>query len=402
MTLKDTIALLQAAPADPIIGISDRFQKDPRTEKVNLTVGNYLGPDGKIPLQATVHEAQRRLLERRTVHSYLPIEGLKSFCDAVDVLSFGRDSEVLLSGRSATCQAIGGTGGLYLGGVFAKETLGVSHAAVPNPTWGNHIALFKKAGLEVSQYAYYDKAAGDVNIEGLLEDLRRVPERSLVLLQVCCHNPTGMDLSRQQWQRVLEVVKQKDHLAFLDMAYQGFAAGLEEDAWPVRLFAEAGVDFLLSVSLSKGFSIYGERTGTFTVVVQSAEEARVVHTLLRRHIRALYSNPPRWGAMIAEVVLNDEELNKAWKQEVEDMRLRVKAMREGLAQEGKKQGVSLDFALKQNGIFSFTGFTAQEMERLRTEFGVYGIDSGRIAMAGLTEPVLAHVAGAFAAVLKAR
>ena len=266
MTLKDTIALLQAAPADPIIGISDRFQKDPRTEKVNLTVGNYLGPDGKIPLQATVHEAQRRLLERRTVHSYLPIEGLKSFCDAVDVLSFGRDSEVLLSGRSATCQAIGGTGGLYLGGVFAKETLGVSHAAVPNPTWGNHIALFKKAGLEVSQYAYYDKAAGDVNIEGLLEDLRRLPERSLVLLQVCCHNPTGMDLSRQQWQRVLEVVQQKDHLAFLDMAYQGFAAGLEEDAWPVRLFAEAGVDFLLSVSLSKGFSIYGERTGTLCFV----------------------------------------------------------------------------------------------------------------------------------------
>ena len=400
--LKDTIAALKAAPADPIIGISERFQKDPRKEKVNLTVGNYLGPDGKIPLQATVQEAQRRLLEQRTVHSYLPIEGLKGFCDAVDVLSFGSESEVLLSGRSATCQAVGGTGALYLGGVFAKETLGISHAAVPDPTWGNHIALFKKGGLEVSQYAYYDRTSGCVNVEGLLEDLRRLPERSLVLLQVCCHNPTGMDLTHEDWRQVLEVVREKDHLAFLDMAYQGFAQGLQEDAWPVRLFADAGVDFLLSVSLSKGFSIYGERTGTLTVVVQSAAEAQVVHTLLRRHIRALYSNPPRWGAMVAELILNDEELKKAWEQEVEEMRLRVRAMREGLDREGKKQGVSLDFALKQNGIFSFTGFTPQEMERLRTEFGVYGIDSGRIAMAGLTEPVLAHVAGAFAAVLKAR
>ena len=401
MTLKDTIALLQAAPADPIIGISDRFQKDPRTEKVNLTVGNYLGPDGKIPLQATVHEAQRRLLERRTVHSYLPIEGLKSFCDAVDVLSFGRDSEVLLSGRSATCQAIGGTGGLYLGGVFAKETLGVSHAAVPNPTWGNHIALFKKAGLEVSQYAYYDKAAGDVNIEGLLEDLRRLPERSLVLLQVCCHNPTGYDLNEEQWKVVIEICQKGGLTPFLDMAYQGFRDGLDEDAASIRMFAASGMSFLVATSFSKSFNLYNERIGALTVVCQSKAEADVVMTQLKAVVRCNYSNPPAHGAYIVERVLSDPQKYAHWKEELGGMRERIRSMRKALADEMARLGAKRDFSFvtRQAGMFSFTGLTPEQVEKLAADYGIYAVKNGRICICGLNTRNVQYVAKSIAEVL---
>ncbi len=400
--LKDIVAALKAAPADPIIGISERFQKDPRADKVNLTVGNYLGADGKIPLQPTVEEAQRRLLAAATVHSYLPMQGLEGYCRAVEEMAFGRAAEVLVSGRAATCQAVGGTGALYLGGVLAHETLGITHAAASDPTWGNHLALLRKAGLQVQTYAYYDRSAGALDVARMLSDIRALPARSLVLLQVCCHNPTGMDLTHDEWREVLEAVRAGDHLAMLDMAYQGFAEGLEEDAWPVRLFAESGLDFLLAVSLSKGFSLYGERVGALTFVAGDAREASVVRSLMRGHIRALYSNPPRWGAMIVETICSDAALHAAWVDEVDAMRERVRAMRTGLDAEARRLGVTLDFALRQHGIFSFTGFSAAEMERLRTEFGIYGIDSGRIAMAGLTEPVLAKVAQAFASIIKAR
>lgn len=400
--LKDFVAALKAADADPIIGISDAFRQDPRKEKVNLTVGNYLGADGRIPLQATVNDAQRRLLAADTVHSYLPIEGLAGFCSAVEEMAFGAQSEVLASARAATCQTVGGTGALYLAGVFARETLGIEHAAVPDPTWGNHIALLKKGGLAVSAYAYYDRASGELDRARMIADIKALPEKSLVLLQVCCHNPTGIDLTHDDWRAVLEAIRSRDHLALLDMAYQGFALGLEADAWPVRLFAESGLDFMLAVSLSKGFSLYGERVGTLTFVAGSSKEAQVIASLMKRHIRALYSNPPRWGAMVVDLIWHDASLRQAWTAEVDGMRERVRAMREGLAAEGEKLGVSFDFALKQHGIFSFTGFTPQEMKRLRSEFGVYGIDSGRIAMAGLTAPVLPHVARAFAAILKAR
>ncbi len=402
MALRDVVAALQAAPADSIIGISERFQKDPRSEKVNLTVGNYLGADGRIPLQPSVHEAQKRLLEARTVHSYLPMEGLAGYVRAVEEMAFGAGAEVLASGRTVTCQAVGGTGALHLGGVFARETLGLAHAAIPDPTWGNHKAVFEKGGLEVSSYAYYDRKTGLIDVERMLEDLRELPAGSLVLLQVCCQNPTGMDLGPQDWARVLQTVRECGHLAFLDMAYQGFAEGLEQDALPVRMFAEAGVDFLLAVSLSKGFSLYGERVGTLSFVTASRSEADVVRTLLRRHIRSLYSNPPRWGAMIVDCIWHDEELKAIWKSEVDAMRERVRAMRTGLAEEGRRLGADLSFATRQHGIFSFTGFTPAEMERLRSEFGVYGIDSGRIAMAGLTEPVLPLVARAFASILESR
>lgn len=400
--LKDLVAALEAAPADPIIGISDRFRNDLRSDKVNLTVGNYLGADGRIPLQATVNEAQKRLLAADTVHSYLPIEGLAGCCEAVEEMAFGAQSEVLLSGRAATCQAVGGTGALYLGGVLARETLGVEHAAVPDPTWGNHVSLFRKGGLTVHAYAYYDRTTGEIDRARMLADIEALPAGSLVLLQVCCHNPTGMDLTHEDWRAVLEVIRRRDHLAFLDMAYQGFAEGLEADAWPVRLFADSGLDFMLAVSLSKGFSLYGERVGTLTFVAGSRREAQVMHSLFKRHIRALYSNPPRWGAMVVDLVWHDAALRAQWRTEVDGMRERVRAMRTGLAREGEKLGVAFDFVLKQHGIFSFTGFTAKEMERLRSEFGVYGIDSGRVAMAGLTESVLPLVARAFAAVLKAR
>ena len=262
---------------------------------------------------------------------------------------------------------------------------------------------FRKGGLTVHAYAYYDRTTGEIDRARMLADIEALPAGSLVLLQVCCHNPTGMDLTHEDWRAVLEVIRRRDHLAFLDMAYQGFAEGLEADAWPVRLFADSGLDFMLAVSLSKGFSLYGERVGTLTFVAGSRREAQVMHSLFKRHIRALYSNPPRWGAMVVDLVWHDAALRAQWRTEVDGMRERVRAMRTGLAREGEKLGVAFDFVLKQHGIFSFTGFTAEEMERLdKSSSGVYGIDSGRVAMAGLTELVLPLVARAFAAVLKAR
>lgn len=400
--LTDIIGALTPAAADPIIGISDQYFRDPRPEKVNLTVGNYLNARGCIPLQATAAKAEARLLERRTVHSYLPQLGLEIYCREVEKITFGEASPARLGGRVVTCQAVGGTGALYLGGIFARETLGVQTAAVSDPTWGNHISLFAKGGLSVAKYAYYDKVAGDIAFNRLIDEIRALPERTLVLLHVCCHNPTGMDLNREQWRAVADVVRERDHLAFLDMAYQGFAQGLEEDAYPVRLFEASGMPFLVAVSLSKGLSLYGERTGALHIVLPDARQASTVKSLIKKHIRALYSNPPAHGARIAAEVFGDPELKREWVAEVDDMRNRVYAMRRGLDALGREEGVVFDFALKQHGIFSFTGFTAEEMRYLRSEHGVYGIDSGRIAMAGLTEPVLAHVARAFADVIKRR
>jgi len=370
--LVEKFEAIPPAPADPIIGISDRFRADPRKEKVNLTVGNYLGADGCIPLQQTVREAESRLLHRGTVHSYLPIEGYGPYCRLLEELAFGSKSEVLTTNRVSTIQALGGTGALYVG------------------------------GLTVSDYSYYDKAKSCLSFERMLEDMRALPQPSLVLLQVCCHNPTGLDLSPEEWKLVLETVAACGHLAFLDMAYQGFAEGLWEDAAPVRLFASSGLPFLLSVSLSKGLSLYGERVGTLHVVEPVSREATAVLSVLKQAARALYSNPPAHGAKIAAEVLGDEELRIRWMGEVTEMRKRVQAMRQGLYEAGKSFGVDLGFALKQRGIFSFTGFSPEEMECLRVHHAVYGIDNGRIAMAGLTEPVLQHVAGAFADVLNRR
>ncbi|MCF0254468.1 MAG: aspartate/tyrosine/aromatic aminotransferase [Duodenibacillus sp.] len=402
MTALRPFAGLAAAPADPIIGISDMFRGDPRPFKVNLTVGNYLGADGRVPLQATVHEAERRLWERARAHSYLPILGIPEFSAAVAELAFGKGSEPLESGRVASMQAVGGTGALFMAGMLARAELGSPGAAVCRPTWGNHIKLFEEAGLAVSAYRYWDKAACALDFEGMLEDLRALPAGTLTLFQVCCHNPTGLDLTHEQWEAVLAVVEERGLLPLLDMAYQGFADGLEADAWPVRRFAESGVAFLLTVSLSKGFGVYGERTATLHACTQSAAEAEVVASLMKKHARAVYSSPPAHGAEIAALILADPELRPAWEAEVEAMRRRVIAMRLGLHAEGLRLGVDLRFALEQKGIFSFTGFTAAEMRRLREEFAIYGIDSGRIPMAGLTEPVLGHVARGCAAVIKAR
>ena len=388
--------------ADAIIAISDAFFKDCRKNKVNMTIGNYLGADGKIPLQSTVEKAESRLLARKAVHSYLPMIGLKGYLRAVERIAFGEQSSVVSQSRVASCQTIGGTGALFLAGVLAQRTLGMVHAVVSAPTWGNHIKLFERAGLTVGKYRYWDAERQSLNFDGMMTDLDALPEKTLVLLQVCCHNPTGLDLSHEQWQRVCEVILRRNLVACLDMAYQGFAQDLESDAYPVRLFADSGVDFMLAVSLSKGFSLYGERVGSLHVVTQNVAERDAVLSQLRRHVRELYSNPPRHGAMIVEEILSDPELERQWRQEVQEMCDRVRQMRIGLAQEGLKQGVNLDFVVRQHGIFSFTGFTPAEMQFLRSKHGVYGIDSGRIAMAGLTEPDLAHVAAAFADVIKQR
>ncbi len=400
--IPDFFSNLEAAPADPIIGLSDAFKTDPRLVKVNLTVGNYLTEEGVLPIQDTVLTASERLIRRREKHGYLPITGLKSFNKALEELVFSEDSPALAAGRVATVQTLGGTGALYLGGLFAKQTLGIKTAVVSNPSWNNHVPLFRTAGLETVLYRYWDPASISIPFEQMLEDIRTLPKRSLVLVHVCCHNPTGLDLLRTQWDALLDILIEGGHLPFLDMAYQGFAEGLTQDAEPVHRFVNAGIPFMVSTSMSKGFSIYGERTGTLHVVARDAKEAQTVQSLLRRHVRATYSNPPLHGAMLVNEILNDPELRVAWRREVEDMRLRIVEMRRLMEEAGRAFDADLSFITRQRGIFSLTGFTSNEMKTLREEFGVYGIDNGRIAVAGLTKKTVPITAEAFAKVLARR
>ena len=400
--LNHIFAALPAAREDAILGLNAQFQQDPRPNKVNLTVGNYVNAEGRLPLQATVVEAERRMLARGDLHGYLPSLGLASYAKALERLTFGADSPRLHLGAVATAQAIGGTGALFLGAAFALDALGIHEIVIPNYSWTNHQALFEKAGLRHPTYRYVEKAQGRLLFDEMLEDLRSLPPKTMVLLQVCCHNPTGTDLTSEQWTKVIELVAERDLLPFFDLAYQGFAQGLEADAEPVRACERTGMNFLVSVSLSKSFSLYGERVGALHVASSSAREAGVIETILKREARTLYSNPPLHGAAVVAEILNDPQLEALWRSEVEDMRLRIITMRESLWKAGEALGVDLRFVREQHGIFSLTPFTAEEMKVLREEFGISGIATGRIAMAGFTAPAIDPAARAVAEVLARR
>ncbi|ENO0286914.1 aromatic amino acid transaminase [Enterobacter asburiae] len=393
---------VDAYAGDPILSLMERFKEDPRSDKVNLSIGLYYNEDGIIPQLKAVAEAEARL--NAVPHGaslYLPMEGLNAYRNTIAPLLFGADHAVLAQKRVATIQTLGGSGALKVGADFLKKYFPDSGVWVSDPTWENHVAIFEGAGFNVATYPWFDSETNGVRVEALLEKLNTLPARSIVLLHPCCHNPTGADLTNAQWDAVIEVLKARDLIPFLDIAYQGFGAGMEEDAYAIRAVASAGLPALVSNSFSKIFSLYGERVGGLSVVCEDAEAAGRVLGQLKATVRRIYSSPPNFGAQVVATVLGDEQLKASWLAEVEAMRKRILSMRQELVNVLKEAvpGHNFDYLLKQRGMFSYTGLSAAQVDRLREEFGVYLIASGRMCVAGLNASNVQRVAQAFAAVM---
>ncbi|TAK42289.1 MAG: aspartate/tyrosine/aromatic aminotransferase, partial [Betaproteobacteria bacterium] len=379
------LAVVAMAPKDPILGVTEAFVADPNPDKVNLGVGVYYDDHGKVPLLECVRRAEQAQLQKAAPHGYLPIDGLQAYDRAVMQLLFGADSPVVKEGRAVTVQALGGTGGLKVGADFLRRVLPQAQVWISDPSWENHRALFEGAGFVVNAYAYYDPASRGVDFGALRAALEALPAGSIVVLHVCCHNPTGADLSPEQWRQVLEIVRARALIPFLDIAYQGFGDGIEADGAPVRLFASAYAPVFVSSSYSKSFSLYGERIGALSVVTGSGEESARVLSQLKRTIRTNYSNPPTLGSQIVATVLSTPELRAQWEQELGGMRERIKAMRQALAKGigDRAPGADFAFVTRQRGLFSYTGLSKDQVARLRQEFSIYAIDSGRICVAAL-------------------
>ncbi|KPW20516.1 Aspartate transaminase [Pseudomonas syringae pv. aceris] len=392
---------VEMAPRDPILGINEAFNADTRSTKVNLGVGVYCDEDGRIPLLRAVAEAEKVRVAQHAPRGYLPIDGIAAYDQAVQKLLLGADSPLIASGRVLTTQSVGGTGALKIGADFLKQLLPDAVVAISDPSWENHRALFETAGFAVQNYRYYDAATHDVNRAGMLEDLHNLPNNSVVVLHACCHNPTGVDLSLDDWKKVLEVVKAKGHVPFLDMAYQGFGQGIQEDALAVRLFAESGLTFFASSSFSKSLSLYGERVGALSIITESKEETTRVLSQVKRVIRTNYSNPPTHGAIISAAVLNDPTLRAMWEEELGEMRLRIQGMRKAMVERlaDNPAGQDFSFVARQCGMFSYSGLTAEQAQRLRSEFGIYALDTGRICVAALNQKNIDVVCDAIKQVL---
>ncbi|WP_342372651.1 aspartate/tyrosine/aromatic aminotransferase [Propioniciclava soli] len=392
---------VQPAPPDAILGLTEQFRADPNPRKVNLGVGVYQNEQGVLPLLRSVAAAERKLAAQPQAKGYLAIDGLPTYDADVKELVFGAGSPLLADGRVVTVQALGGTGALKIGADFLRQVSPDARVLISNPSWENHQALFTRAGFTVAKYRYYDAEAKGVDVAGMLADLDAAAPGTIVVLHACCHNPTGYDLTPEQWQRVIDVVVERDLTAFLDMAYQGFSAGIEEDGAVVRAFAERVPSFFVSTSFSKSFSLYGERVGGLSIVCADADEAARVLSQVKIVIRTNYSNPPTHGAALVETVLADPELRADWVTELGEMRDRIKAMRSALVAGLADAGVTRDmsYITDQVGMFSFSGLTKEQMVRLRTEFGVYGTDTGRICVAALNEGNVGYVSASIAAVL---
>ncbi len=382
-------AAVDMAPRDPILGLNEQFNADPNPAKVNLGVGVYFDESGKLPLLKCVSAAEKLIFETSKPRGYLPIDGIAAYDKAVQGLVFGADSAAVKDGRVATVQALGGTGGLKIGADFLQHLASRAGTSpkvlISDPSWENHRALFSNAGFTVETYPYYDADKRGVNVDGMLTALNTAPAGTIVVLHACCHNPTGYDITAAQWAQVVAAVKARGLVAFLDMAYQGFGDGITEDGAVIAQFLDAGLDFFVSTSFSKSFSLYGERVGALSVVCSSKEEMVRVLSQLKIVIRTNYSNPPTHGAQIVATVLTTPALRAMWEEELAGMRVRIKEMRallqSRLVAAGTKQDVS--FITRQKGMFSYTGLAKPQMERLRNEFGIYGVDSGRICVAAL-------------------
>lgn len=392
---------VELAPRDPILGLNEQYNTDSRSTKVNLGVGVYYNDEGRIPLLKAVRKAEVARIEAAAARGYLPIEGLASYNKGAQTLLLGADSPLIAEGRVLTAQALGGTGALKIGADFLRQLLPGSKVVISNPSWENHRALFERAGFKVETYPYYDAKTHGLDFPGMLAALKAQPAKTIVVLHACCHNPTGVDPSIEQWREIAQAVKEADLVPFVDIAYQGFGDGLEEDAAVVRLFAGLGLTMLISSSFSKSFSLYGERVGALTLVAGSQDEKDRVLSQLKRVIRTNYSNPPTHGGTIVASVLNSPELYALWVEELAEMRNRIRAMRQQLVEKLKARGVKqdFDFVLAQRGMFSYSGLTAEQVDRLRNEHSVYAVSSGRICVAALNSRNIDYVADAIAKVI---
>ncbi|QHE76732.1 amino acid aminotransferase [Hydrogenophaga sp. PBL-H3] len=392
---------VEMAPRDPILGLNEQFAADTNPNKVNLGVGVYFDDNGKLPLLQCVQSAEKTMMDKPAARGYLPIDGIAAYDAAVKGLVFGVDSEPVKSGRVATVQAIGGTGGLKIGADFLKRLNPEATVLISDPSWENHRALFTNAGFKVGTYAYYDADKRGVNFDAMLASLNAAAPGTIVVLHACCHNPTGYDITPAQWDQVIAVVKSRGLTPFLDMAYQGFGHGISEDGAVIAKFVAAGLVFFVSTSFSKSFSLYGERVGALSVLCENAEETARVLSQLKIAIRTNYSNPPIHGGAVVAAVLNNPELRALWEKELGEMRVRIKAMRQKLVDGLKAAGVKQDmsFITSQIGMFSYSGLTKDQMVRLRNEFGVYGTDTGRMCVAALNSKNLDYVCQAIAKVV---
>jgi aromatic-amino-acid transaminase len=389
------------APADPILGLTDAFKKDERTHKINLGVGIYKNEMGQTPILATVKEAEKRLLAEETTKSYLTIEGIAAYGEAVQRLLFGQDAEIITSKRARTAQVPGGTGALRTGADFAVTKLGIKKIWVSNPTWANHGNVFKTAGLEVASYDYYDAATKDMDFDAMVASLKAVQAGEMVLFHGCCHNPTGIDPTPEQWEVLAKLMAELGAIPFFDFAYQGFGNGVEEDAQGLRVFAEYNKELLIANSFSKNFGLYNERVGGITIVATDSDIAEKAFSQIKAGIRSNYSNPPSHGAAIVTTILNDAVLYEQWVKEVADMRHRIQEMRDLFVVTLKEKGVEGDFSFisRQLGMFSFSGLTVEQVNRLKEEFAVYIVGSGRISVAGMTKNNMQPLCDALAKVI---
>ena len=386
---------------DPILSLNEAFQKDPRQDKVNLSIGIYFDDAGRIPVLDCVKQAEAQMLAEGGAKPYLPIEGSAAMRSAVQGLLFGADHAAVKAGRVATLQTVGSSGGLKVGADFIKRWLPGSGVWVSDPTWDNHRAMFEGAGVAVNTYPYYDAATGGVRFDAMCAALEQLPAGSIVLLHACCHNPTGVDLSKAQWAELVPLLKRRGLIPYLDIAYQGYGDGIEEDAFAIRAVADAGLTAFVANSFSKSMSLYGERAGALSVVCETAEEAERVLGQMKATVRRNYSSPAIHAAGIVSRVLGDTTLRAAWHADVAAMRTRIQAMRRSLhgVLSAKKPGRDFGYFLSQRGMFSYTGLSAAQVDRLREEFGVYLVRSGRICVAGLNTGNVERTATAMAAVL---
>ncbi len=392
---------VQLAPKDPIFGLTEAYTADQRAGKVNLGVGVYYTDEGKVPLLRAVLEAEKEVVAKQSPRAYVPIEGPNPYNSAVQNLLFGADSPLIKEGRVVTAECLGGTGALRVGGDFVKRLDTNAPAAISAPSWENHRGIFESAGYQVLEYSYFDPKTRGVDFEGMVKSLESFPAKTLVILHACCHNPTGADLTPDQWKKIISICQTRQLIPFLDIAYQGFATGIEEDGAAVQLFADSGMSFFVSSSFSKSFSLYGERVGALSIVTQSKEESARVLSQLKRVIRTNYSNPPTHGAAIVAMVLNSPKLRQMWEDELAEMRERIKAMRHGLNKKLAAAGAQQDFSFieTQRGMFSYSGLTAGQVANLQEQDGIYALSTGRICVAALNTKNLDRVAQAIARVL---
>jgi aromatic-amino-acid transaminase len=395
---QNLFAQVTMAPRDPILGMNEQFNADARAHKVNLGVGVYFHDEGKLPVLGCVAEAEKQLLSSPKAKGYLPIDGIAAYDSAVQGLVFGANNPVLRDKRVATVQAICGTGCLKVGADFLKKLMPGAEVWISDPSWENHRALFSQAGFEVRAYAYFDAASRGINFPAMLDSLSQAPAGSIVVLHACCHNPSGCDLTAAQWRDVVALVKARGLVPFLDMAYQGFGHGIAQDGAAVGLFVDAGLTFFVSTSFSKSFSLYGERVGALSVVCESAEECARVLSQLKIVIRANYSTPPTFGATVVALVLQTPALRAQWEEELAGMRERIRMTRLDLQKRLRDLGVTRDLAFitDQIGMFTYTGLAAEQMQRLRNDHAVYGLDSGRICVAAINTRNIEAVALAMA------